>query len=242
MTEKLFKHQIIRLGSNHDGGYFVCPNAVTKSQNLIGIGIETNWEFEKEFLKINPKVKVTTYDGQTNIFLILKFFFKQILKILIFKINWDLLKRSFLNIFEYKYFLIKKLNFVNKNVGLLSGLSFKKIVEGKKNIFLKIDIEGSEYRILNQIINYKEMLTGLAIEFHDYDLNKDRVHDFINEIEMELIHVHVNELGGISCDNTPIALEFSFSKYPLKKNVGKAFFEIPNLKGNKFISLDSVRL
>ena len=99
---------------------------------------------------------------------------------------------------------------------------------------MKIDIEGSEYRILNQIINYKEMLTGLAIEFHDYDLNKDRVHDFINEIEMELIHVHVNELGGISCDNTPIALEFSFSKYPLKKNVGKAFFEIPNSKGNKF--------
>ena len=172
----------------------------------------------------------------------MKFFFKQILKILIFKINWDLLKRSFLNIFEYKYFLIKKLNFVNKNVGLLSGLSFKKIVEGKKNIFLKIDIEGSEYRILNQIINYKEMLTGLAIEFHDYDLNKDRVHDFINEIEMELIHVHVNELGGVSCDNTPIALEFSFSKYPLKKNVDKALFEIPNLKGNKFISLDSVRL
>ena len=72
MTEKLFKHQIIRLGSNHDGGYFVCPNAVSKSQNLIGIGIETNWEFEKEFLKINPKVKVTTYDGQTNLFLVLK--------------------------------------------------------------------------------------------------------------------------------------------------------------------------
>ncbi|MDA8849267.1 hypothetical protein N9I27_01655 [Flavobacteriaceae bacterium] len=30
MTEKLFKHQIIRLGSNHDGGYFVYPNAVSK--------------------------------------------------------------------------------------------------------------------------------------------------------------------------------------------------------------------
>jgi hypothetical protein len=166
MTEKLFKHQIIRLGSNHDGGYFVCPNAVSKSQNLIGIGIETNWEFEKEFLKINPKVKVTTYDGQTNIFLILKFFFKQILKILIFKINWDLLKRSFLNIFEYKYFLIKKLNFVNKNVGLLSGLSFKKIVEGKKNIFLKIDIEGSEYDIIDQILKYSQKIDMLIFEFH----------------------------------------------------------------------------
>ena len=231
MLEKLFKHEIIRLGSNHDGEYFVCPNAVSKSQNLIGIGIETNWEFEKEFLKINPKVKVTTYDGQTNIFLILKFFFKQILKILIFKINWNLLKRSFLNIFEYKYFLIKKLNFVNKNVGLLSGLSFEKIVEGKKNIFLKIDIERSEYRILNQIINYREMLTGLAIEFHDYDLNKDRVHDFINKIEMELIHVHVNELGSISCDNTPIALEFSFSKYPLKKMLIKLSLKFQIQKG-----------
>lgn len=141
------------------------------------------------------------------------------------------MKRSFLNIFEYKYFLIKKLNFVNKNVGLLSGLSFEKIVEGKKNIFLKIDIERSEYRILNQIINYNEMLTGLAIEFHDYDLNKDRVHDFINKIEMELIHVHVNELGSISCDNTPIALEFSFSKYPLKKMLIKLSLKFQIQKG-----------
>ena len=68
MKEKLFKHKLTRLGSKNDGGYFVCSNSISKSQNLIGIGIETNWEFEKEFLIKNPDVKIFTFDGQTNFF------------------------------------------------------------------------------------------------------------------------------------------------------------------------------
>ena len=242
MKEKLFKHKLIRLGSRHDGGYFVCPNSVSKAQNLIGIGIETNWEFEKDFLKINPNVKVSTFDGQTNFILILKFFFNQLLKKIFLKSNWDLLRRSVLNIFEYNYFLHNILNFTNKNIGLKKGLSFSKIIEGKKNIFLKVDIEGSEYRILEEIIIAKNQLIGLAIEFHDFDLNKNKVYNFIDNIGMELIHLNVNELGGLSSENFPLVIELTFSKNPLKCKIDKSLFEIPNSKNNDFISVDSVKL
>ena len=46
-----------------------------------------------------------------------------------------------------------------------------------KKIFLKIDIEGDEYKILDQIIKNSENLTGLVIEFHNVSRN------IINTIE-----------------------------------------------------------
>ena len=55
------------------------------------------------------------------------------------------------------------------------------IIKTKKleKIFLKIDIEGSEYRILDQIIAQQNLLTGMVIEFHDCDLHYRRIEKFI---------------------------------------------------------------
>jgi hypothetical protein len=40
-----------------------------------------------------------------------------------------------------------------------------------KNIFLKIDIEGSEYLFLQDIIANEERITGMVIELHDVDIH-----------------------------------------------------------------------
>ena len=104
MKYNIFKHKLIRIGSQNDGGYFICPNSIVNTNNLISLGIETNWEFEKNFIKINPKTKIYCYDGQTNYKLIMKFFYIQVLKNLLFEFNFSLLKRSFiiyLNIILY---------------------------------------------------------------------------------------------------------------------------------------------
>ena len=71
MKDKLYKHKLIRIGSANDGGYFVCPNSILNSKNLISLGVETNWEFEKGFIKSNPKIIVTCYDGQILLHIIL---------------------------------------------------------------------------------------------------------------------------------------------------------------------------
>ena len=155
MKNKLYKHKIIRVGSAYDGGYFVCPNSILKANNLISLGIETNWEFEKDFLKKNPKTIITCYDGQTNYKLVLRFFFIQIIKTLLLEFNFSLLKRSFDNLFEFSTLLEKKLNFSRKNIGLKNGLTFGEVISNKENVFLKIDIEGSEYRILKDILKFK---------------------------------------------------------------------------------------
>ena len=214
-----YKYKLIRVGSKYDGGYFVCPNSISNTDNLISIGIETNWEFEKQFVKINPNTNVNCYDGQTSLKLIIKFFIIQILKTLAFDLNFSLLKRSILNFFEFNSLLKNKLNFIKKNIGLKNGLTFNEIISNKKNIFLKIDIEGSEYRILHEILQNKNKITGLVIEFHDYDLNKIKVDNFIKNIGLEHIHTNINEMGGISQENYPLVLEMTFSREPIKQVV-----------------------
>jgi hypothetical protein len=242
MKDNLYKHKLIRIGSAYDGGYFVCPNSILSANNLISLGIETNWEFEKDFLKTNPKTIITCYDGQTNYKLVLKFFFIQIIKTLLLKFNFSLVKRSFKNLFEYSTLLKDKLNFNRKNIGLKDGLTFEEVISQREKVFLKIDIEGSEYRILEDILEFKNSLVGLVIEFHDYDLNKKKIKRFIKEIGLILVHININEMGGFSIENNPLVLELSFSKNPIKSNMDEQNFKTPNFKKNNFISLDSVRL
>lgn len=242
MKDKLYKHKLIRIGSAFDGGYFVCPNSILNASNLISLGIETNWEFEKDFLKSNPKTNISCYDGQTNFKLVLRFFFIQIIKTLLLQYNFSLLKRSFSNLFEYSTLLKNNLNFRRKNIGLKNGLTFEEVISKKEDVFLKIDIEGSEYRILEDILKYKNRLVGLVIEFHDYDLNKEKIKRFVKEIGLVLVHININEMGGLSIENCPLVLELSFSKNPIKSNVVEQNFKIPSSKKNNFISLDSVKL
>ena len=242
MKDKLYKYKTIRIGSKFDGGYFVCPYSISNTNNLISLGIETNWEFEKEFMKTNPKIITNCYDGQTNYKLILKFFLIQVIKALLLELNTSLLKRSFYNLFEYSFLLKKKLNFKRKNIGLKNGLTFKEIVSNKKDVFLKIDIEGSEYRILDEILEFKNKLVGLVIEFHDYDLNKKKVKKFIQELGLVLVYININEMGGTSIDNYPLVLELSFSKNPTESKVNDQISKTPNSKKNKFISLDDVKI
>ena len=35
------------------------------------------------------------------------------------------------------------------------------------NILLKMDIEGSEYRVIDDVLNYSDRVSCMAIEFHD---------------------------------------------------------------------------
>ena len=51
-------------------------------------------------------------------------------------------------------------------------------IKNISNIFFKIDIEGSEYELLDSILLMQDNIVGLAIEFHDLNKNLDKVRDF----------------------------------------------------------------
>ena len=65
---------------------------------------------------------------------------------------------------------------------------------------LKIDIEGSEFKILNQLLMYKENFSMLIIEFHFIQKNKKVFTNFFNEFLnfFTIIHVHGNNNNSLN--------------------------------------------
>ena len=109
---------------------------------------------------------------------------------------------------------------IQKFVGLNSKNStyctLEDILEetASNDIFLKIDIEGSEYRLLTTLVDYASRITGLVIELHDCDLHLIKIEHFIKNFDIRLVHVHANNFGPIrSDDELPVTLELTFSRY-----------------------------
>ena len=92
-------------------------------------------------------------------------------------------------------------------------------VNTKNEFFLKIDIEGHEYRILDQIKKYSPSINGLVIEFHDCDLHNEKIKHFINNFELQLVHIHVNNYCLINPNNFPRVLELTFSSKHFNKKI-----------------------
>ena len=121
-----------------------------------------------------------------------------------------------------KFFKEKKHNHYQKKVGYKDkDVALDQIIKNleiKNNIFIKIDIEGSEYRILDDLIKYQNSLSGCIIEFHDTDLHWNKILEFIKKFNLKIVHIHPNNNGSSDSQNDPIVLELSFSKMPIILN------------------------
>lgn len=222
-----YQYELVRIGSKNDGGYLVEKSSIQNSDFLIGLGINDDWSFEKKFQKDFIGV-----DNQLSLkFLIKKFlssFFSIFSKGSLYSPIF-----SFLKIIDYlrmrnRFIKGTISNYDNLEYGYISLKTiFTKIIKNpKKNkVFLKLDIEGSEYRILNDILDFEDFLSGLIIEFHDVDLNLDKIIDFSTKLNLEIVHIHPNNFGGVDYKNNPLALEISYSKSP--KKIGD-ICKIPN--------------
>lgn len=230
---------LIRLGKDYDGGYLVDKKSVLSTDVLIAIGISYDWSFERDFFKFN-KCKISAYDGSVgkkfffakiktrikNIFKkrSLGYFRKTIwwtllpIRFFIFFNNFNLPKKkkhfeSF--VYENKPKLDSEY-FVKKNGYNPNFIEFNKIFEKisrEKNIFLKIDIEGEEYSLLDSLIKLENRLISLVIEFHNLDkVNYKILEDFISEFKLNLCHTHINIAGSFNEDGTPKVIELTFIK------------------------------
>ena len=214
-------YDLLRLGKNNDGGYLVCKNNIEQSDCLVSFGISNDFSFERQFKKFNS-VKIFAYDPTvTN-----NFFLKEFI-MLFLKCNFISLFKSIKNFFDFKKFFNTNDNkLFLKKIGkggsvYLEHIPFNEIIkscEENKNIFFKIDIEGSEYRILNDLIKFMDRIEGLTIEFHDVDINMDKVLNFINKFNLKLIHIHANNWSTHGLNDIPSSIELSFSKKPILLN------------------------
>jgi len=208
------KIKLIRIGKNNDGGYLVGNKSLITSKYLISLGISDDWTFEIESLKINSNLKIHSYDDQLGYKFLTKAFFFSFFRIFYFKSsikNFINKKKNLINF----VFIKKKINLKKQ---LVTYRNIKSIVKLKKNIFFKIDIEGYEYRILEDLLKIKNKINAIVIEFHDVDLHRDKIIHFIQHINLKLTHIHPNNYSIPDKYGNPTSLEMSFEKSPSRLN------------------------
>lgn len=211
------RYKLERLGKSNDGGYLVTRTTVMQASILISFGINSDCSFEEEFVKLNH-INTLCYDNSITPSYWKKKLYNDFGAAL-FNFNLNFFVNSLKSYIKHYYFFR---NISNKLITKkIETGSIKKILNNLttvKNIFFKIDIEGSEYRILNELIRYQDIICGLVIEFHDLDLHLDRVIDFVKNFKLELTHIHPNNYGGTDLNNDPKVLEITFEKDPMIKN------------------------
>ena len=201
-----------RVGRDHDGGYLISASDMEKSDFLLSFGICDDWSFEWQFYQSN-KIPVAAFDGSVD----KKFWLK---RIIIGFLKNPLSPKEILKYFSFHSFFSGACSFQTAFIGQASllgnTLSLNEVIPDEKfqNIFLKVDIEGAEYRILNDILTHQDRFSGLVIEFHNCDLFCEQIREFVENFQLKLIHIHANNYSPIFVNSImPSVMEMTFSRY-----------------------------
>lgn len=208
---------LIRLGRDRDGGYLVDRRTVEACDLLISMGINADWSFEEQFLNLRD-IQLFGYDASISS----RRFAMESWKRAAFlepknALQWLRTLRRYRTFFNGTN-RVHRAEFVgfdysDRYVSLKTLLS--RDCGDAKDIFFKIDIEGSEYRLLDDLIACAPRITGLAIEFHDVDLHLERIRDFFEVFPLAVCHVHGNNFAPINPTGIPQAIEVSFTSAPV---------------------------
>tara|TARA_Y100000816_G_scaffold285579_1_gene265411 strand:+ start:1491 stop:2273 length:783 start_codon:yes stop_codon:yes gene_type:complete len=208
------KSNLIRIGPRKDGGYIIDKRILGKSKVLISCGLNDDWGFEKDFLKKNGNISILAYDHTVNNKFWYKRFKKDILSLLLFKkIKFD----KIIDVFKYLdyklFFRNSRIHYQKKIVSRKRNdkeITISNILNNyKKNVILKIDIEGDEYKIFKDIKKNSKKILFLILELHNVNKNINKIKNFLKGLDLKIIHMHGNNYGGIDEQNNPKVIELS---------------------------------
>ena len=219
-----------RIGGNRDGGYAVPSNAVRSTGNVFSIGISNDWSFEETLSRNNKKMRIFAHDRSVGSLVFLYIGFRDFLKPKSRNLRspelprigyaWTWLKLSikFRTFFSGRHHFVRR--WVKPIAKSLKEISFADAISKVPNtgsIVIKIDIEGDEYGLKDQIktsiIERKGQISTLVFELHDTDTRRVEFEQFVKEISelMPLVHIHGNNCRKLSPDGLPTFVEVTFA-------------------------------
>lgn len=244
---------LVRVGRDHDGGYVISRRAVEATRVLVGMGLNDDWSFERDFERRQPAVRVVGLDGSVSP----EIFRRRAAQAVTLAIGYFFrLKRSLMNeqrreaaylrerAADFEAFFSAPNVFYQKFVSDTaddSHLTWATLTrlepelaraEPRPTVFVKMDIERGEYRVLDQVLADASRIAGFAIEFHECDILWDRFAELMDRLQehFAVVHIHGNNwtplIPGTACPETievsavnrallPAALSPSTAKYPI---------------------------
>lgn len=209
---------LIRLGPPSDGGYVVSRTAVMAASHLISGGLSNDWAFEAAFRELNP-VPVTVYDGTMG----WSFWFGH---------AWQGIGgflrnpgggrlRDVRRYLDYRRFFTQPgvrhvaRNLTATGAGASGALqAIDRACEG--DVFVKLDIEGSEYALLGSLLARRKRITGLVMELHLVGNHAEPIAQFTERLDTHVLtFVRANNAGGVDADGQPRIAEMTWTRRDL---------------------------
>lgn len=204
--------KLIRLGSSYDCGYVVPIEALDASDALLGYGIDNDISFEREFCQRFDKPSfgfdcgtpnIETGDSRCH-------FFSECIGTSDYIYSWQ------------------------TSSGHVSSFSeqLRRLKLTDKKVFIKMDIEGAEFEVLDSILDYSNNITGIVLELHIHLSNAEKTLGILSSLDRNfvLIHLHGNNFSleyfktKYAKNHIPCALELTYinknllSSYKISEN------------------------
>lgn len=232
-------NDLIRIGHAFDGGYVVNTTSVLHSHFLISLGVNDDWSFEKDFMRRQLILTVLCFDHSVSRDIFLNrlqdafneiFSLRFMLSILSLNIRgirrrlsavkrWTKIYMDFRSFFTGKSarLIPKGVSNINEDNRFITLDDIFKMIPREEllenSIFVKMDIELSEFRVLPQLAQFSKYVSGMVVEFHDLDILWSDFVELMSQLRkhFEITHIHGNNFGGLIPDSKiPKVLEVTF--------------------------------
>ena len=227
---------LIRLGRKSDGGYVIDKRVISKTKAIITCGLEAEWSFERQFQEYNKNCKILAFDHTVD----KKFWLNRFLKDFIYLLTLKKIKPSQIaDVFKFIdyifFFSGKNKHYLKKIVSKKKSykeITIKDAIGDNKNVLLKIDIEGDEYKVLRDVNENFDKINLVIIEFHNLKKNLKKIKNFITQTKFKNIHINANNYGKVDKNGTPQVIEMTLinpKKFKVKDIKTKRSFPVEGL-------------
>lgn len=212
---------LIRIGGDHDGGYVIPSALLSNADVLISMGLGYSWRFEQEARALNPRLRVQVYDHTVSERLYARQFAADVVGVFVGQGVQGMVRR-YRRLRDYRRFFgseathyRERINDRRDKVSVDIATVFERA--GSGSAFVKMDIEGSEYRVLEDVLAYADRILGLAVEFHDVGPLRPVFERIMSAVQkrFEIVHLHANNFVPLYRDGFPDALEITFGRKDL---------------------------
>lgn len=211
----------VRIGPSGDGGYVLPREALKRTDWLISLGLGADWRFEEEF-RSRSGAPVTAYDHTvTTKFWARRTVGRMLRPLRRRRIVDDLRHNPSGTYLRYRRFFRggecehRRVEVGDGARGTVSAEEILADCPGSA-IWVKMDIEGAEWKTLAHWVAGSHRLAGMVVEFHDVARHADELRRFVAELpDFAVVNTSVNNVGGVMPDATPVLVELTLVRADL---------------------------
>jgi hypothetical protein len=225
---------LTRLGTASDGGYVIPADQIAGCQYLVSLGLGKNWQFDVEFASRNPLAKIVSVDHTVGPRRFLTEMLQSSFKAPAYALAGRMEKsrkhaarlRNSLNYFTFFHgphrHLKKRVAHADSALDISLDRIFASLPTSGAihDCLLKMDIEGSEYEVIDDIVRHQRRIRCLAAEFHELDTRTADFNAAVSSLRehFALVHIHGNNYGAYDDHiDFPVSAELTFVNKSLIK-------------------------